>query len=197
MSKSVEILRFNDRGEWRRWLIEKSSFEGECWVALARSRTPVVGTLWYLDAVEEALCFGWIDSTVRKSGTEGICLQRFSPRRRGGRWTELNKARCRRLIGLGMMTEKGMMVLPDDFGKDFVVEDFVLEALRSDAGLWNAVMAQPELYRRVRIDNIQTPMLRGDRTTALRRLAKYVECSRHGVLYGDWDDFGRLTSSDG
>ena len=55
--------------------------------------------LRYMDVVEEALCFGWIDPTCKNDG--GIPLQRLSPRKKGSRWTELNKERCRRLENWG------------------------------------------------------------------------------------------------
>ena len=64
--------------------------------------------LWYLDAVEEALCFGWIDSTVKT--IDGVTLQRFGKRVKNSQWTELNKERCRRLEALGLMTDSGRAV---------------------------------------------------------------------------------------
>ena len=54
-----------NRYDFRDWLIRNSATEGECWIAVKRGKTPPDGALWYLDAVEEVLCFGWIDSTVK------------------------------------------------------------------------------------------------------------------------------------
>jgi uncharacterized membrane protein YdjX (TVP38/TMEM64 family) len=87
--------------------------------------------LRYGDAVEEALCFGWIDSTV-KAG-EGVMWRRFSPRRKRSPWTELNKERCRRLERLGLMTDAGRAVLPN---MDFHIDDDVLVALQGDEAVW-------------------------------------------------------------
>ena len=87
------------REKFRQWLMENSSCKKECWIAVKRGKTPPVDALWYIDAVEEALCFGWIDSTVKN--VDGVTLQRFGPRTKKGRWTELNKERCRRLDKLG------------------------------------------------------------------------------------------------
>jgi hypothetical protein len=64
------------------------------------------GTFWYIDAVEEAMCFGWIDSTTKKMDN-GITAQRLAPRRKGSLWSELNKERCRRMERLGRMTDAG------------------------------------------------------------------------------------------
>jgi hypothetical protein len=71
-------------------------------------------TLSIAEAVEEALCFGWIDSTLKPIDPAQFAL-RFSPRRRGSYWAKNNIDRVRRLIEEGKMTEAGMTVLPADF----------------------------------------------------------------------------------
>jgi uncharacterized protein YdeI (YjbR/CyaY-like superfamily) len=68
-------------------------------------------TLPYLDIVEEALCFGWIDSTLKKL-PDGSLAQRLSPRRKGSHWTDLNLQRCRDLESQGLMTEAGRKAIP-------------------------------------------------------------------------------------
>jgi uncharacterized protein YdeI (YjbR/CyaY-like superfamily) len=67
-------------------------------------------TLPYLDIVEEALCFGWIDSTLKRL-PDGRLAQRLSPRRKGSNWTELNRARCKELEERGLMTDAGRAAL--------------------------------------------------------------------------------------
>ena len=71
-----------------------------------------MGHLGIIDAVEEAMCFGWIDSTTKKMDN-GITAQRLAPRRKGSLWSELNKERCRRMERLERMTDAGRAVLPD------------------------------------------------------------------------------------
>jgi uncharacterized protein YdeI (YjbR/CyaY-like superfamily) len=66
----------------------------------------------YLEIVEEALCFGWIDSTLKKL-PDGRLVQRLSPRRKGSHWTELNKERCRELESRGLMTDAGRKALKE------------------------------------------------------------------------------------
>ncbi|MBP5681015.1 MAG: hypothetical protein J6X31_08215 [Bacteroidales bacterium] len=65
----------------------------------------------YLDVVEEALCFGWIDSTIKKM-PDGRLAQRISPRRKNSHWTELNILRCKELERRGLMTEAGKLAMP-------------------------------------------------------------------------------------
>lgn len=88
-------------------------------------------TFWYLDAVEEALCFGWIDSGVKRMGN-GKTAQRLTPRTKNSAWSELNKERCRRMERLGCMTDAGRAVLPDMSEKGFAIEPDVLAALKED-----------------------------------------------------------------
>lgn len=93
-------LAATTREELRNWLMANSTTEGSCWVEV--SLKPLPGTILYLDAVEEALCFGWIDG-VKKVNAEGKLMQRLSPRSKRSSWTELNKERVRRLEKLGLM----------------------------------------------------------------------------------------------
>ena len=106
------LLEFTQRQQLRDWLQENHASAKECWVVMSRTKNPV-GVLPYLDVVEEALCFGWIDSTMKRL-PDGRLAQRLSPRRKKSHWTELNKERCRRLIQEGKMTDAGLNVIPKD-----------------------------------------------------------------------------------
>ena len=106
------LLEFTQRQQLRDWLQENHASAKECWVVMSRAKNPV-GVLPYLDIVEEALCFGWIDSTMKRL-PDGRLAQRLSPRRKKSHWTELNKERCRRLIQEGKMTDAGLNVIPKD-----------------------------------------------------------------------------------
>ena len=101
------LLEFTQRRQLRQWLMENHSSAKECWVVLSRSKNPPAGVLPYLDVVEEALCFGWIDSTLKKL-PDGRLAQRLFPRRKNSHWTELNKRRCEALISNGLMTDAGL-----------------------------------------------------------------------------------------
>ena len=101
------IIEVSTRAELRQWFEENHACCTEMWVRVNRGNTPAEGTVGYVDSVMEALCFGWIDSTVKKID-DGFPLQRFSPRRKGSHWTELNRERCRQLIAQGLMTEAGL-----------------------------------------------------------------------------------------
>ncbi|WP_296007198.1 YdeI family protein [uncultured Alistipes sp.] len=184
------IYRFEHRAALRLWLAEHARSEKECWVVCSRAADAPAGTLRYIDVVEEALCFGWIDSTCKNDG--GVPLQRLSPRKKGSRWTELNKERCRRLEKQGLMTDAGREVLPDMSERGFEIADDILCRLKADAAVWRNFEAFPVLYRRVRIDNIQR--VRKNAALFEMRLQKFINNTRHNVMYGDWNDGGTLLS---
>ena len=102
----ITLLEFTQRMQLRNWLQENHASAKECWVVLSRSKNPPAGVLPYLDVVEEALCFGWIDSTLKKL-PDGRLAQRLSPRRKNSHWTDLNKQICQELESRGLMTPAG------------------------------------------------------------------------------------------
>jgi uncharacterized protein YdeI (YjbR/CyaY-like superfamily) len=106
------LLEYNDREQLRRWLEENHTTSHHCWVAIYRGKTPKTDALPYHIVVEEALCFGWIDSTLKRL-PDGRLAQRLSPRRKNSRWTELNIARVHDLEHRGLMTTAGLSALPN------------------------------------------------------------------------------------
>lgn len=183
------LLPYTDRKGFRQWLEQCHAVEAECWIAVKKGKPLEGNFLCYLDAVEEALCFGWIDSTNRTH--EGKSLQRFSPRSKKSPWSELNKERCRRLEKLGLMMDAGRKVLPDMTGRDFVMDADIRAAFQANPVAWENFQSFPELYRRVRIDTIQRDK---QKNIALfyERLNRLIRNSECGKMFGDWHDYGRL-----
>jgi uncharacterized protein YdeI (YjbR/CyaY-like superfamily) len=102
----------NSREGWRAWLADHHQDKPEIWLVLYKS---ISGKreLTLDEAVEEALCFGWIDSTQKPIDESSYAL-RFSPRRSKSPWGESNKARAIRLLREGKMAPAGMAVLPEE-----------------------------------------------------------------------------------
>lgn len=185
----TNLLAIKSRSELREWLLQNHKTETECWVVVKRGRPKEDDTFWYVDAVEEALCFGWIDSTIKKIA-EDITVQKLCPRKAKSNWSELNKERCRRMERLGLMTDAGRVVLPDMSDDGFVIDRDILSALQSDPIVWNNFIRLPDLYKRVRIDTIQIKKRQPELFKS--RLEKFMENTRKGILYGEWNDNGRL-----
>ncbi len=185
------LLNAKSRSELREWLLRNHDKETECWVVVKRGRPIDDDSFWYVDAVEEALCFGWIDSTTKKISDKETA-QKLCPRKPRSNWSELNKERCRRMERLGLMTDAGRAVWPNDSG--FAIDPAILHELQSDPALWKNFCRLPDLYRRVRIDTIQ--IKKNQPELFRKRLDKFLENTRRGILYGEWNDNGRLLSGD-
>lgn len=101
-----KTLYVKDRARWRAWLERHHDKDKEIWLITYKKHTGKA-SLPYNDAVEEALCFGWIDSIVKRVDDERTA-QRFSPRRSKSNLSDTNRERIRRLIAKGKMTETGL-----------------------------------------------------------------------------------------
>ena len=101
-----QTLYVTDREEWRAWLAKHHASENEVWLIYYKKESGQP-RIPYDHAVEEALCFGWIDSIVKTVDDEKF-MQRFTPRRAGSQWSALNKRRVSDLIRNGRMTDAGL-----------------------------------------------------------------------------------------
>ena len=99
-------LYVSNRNDWRKWLEKNHKKEKVIWLIYYKQHTGK-SRIPYDDAVEEALCFGWIDSIVKRIDDEKYC-QKFTPRNETSIWSELNKKRVAKMIKLGKMTKVGM-----------------------------------------------------------------------------------------
>jgi len=181
------LLPAKSRKDLRIWLQENSKTEKSCWVLV--SMRPIPDKVLYLDAVEEALCFGWIDG-VKKKISETELAQRLSPRSKKSSWTELNKERVRRLEKLGVMTEEGRRVLPDLDPRSFRIDEVIEQQITEYQRVYDHFRTFPNLYRRVRIDTIQSAKNQPELFRS--RLDKFITNTRANKMYGQWNDYGRL-----
>ena len=101
-----QIFYAPDRESWRGWLSEHGSRESEVWLVYYKAKTGQP-TISYNDSLEEALCFGWVDSLIQKIDEEKYA-RKFTPRRPGSHWSEVNKHLAARLAKEGRMTGAGL-----------------------------------------------------------------------------------------
>ena len=189
--EAKNILNVTTRVGFREWLENNHDKEKDCWLVIKRGKNPPSDCVWYPDAVEEAICFGWIDATLKN--IDGRSVQRFMPRSLSSGWTELNKERARRMERLGLMTEDGRKVLPDMSEDAFSIDSEILSAFQGNPVAWENFLSFPPLYQRIRIDSIQ--YYKKDRALFERRLKKLIEKSEKGEMFGEWNDRGRLIES--
>jgi uncharacterized protein YdeI (YjbR/CyaY-like superfamily) len=107
----LQYLEFADRRQWRTWLEEHHAEESEVWLALRKKAFSPPG-LSLEEAVEEALCFGWIDGLLKRLDERRYVL-RFTPRRSNSVWSVSNIERAERLIQKGRMTDAGLKAIAE------------------------------------------------------------------------------------
>ncbi len=178
----TETLHAAAPEQWRSWLVTHHASASEIWLILIGNKAPTPG-LRYIEAVEEALCFGWIDGIAKKTAG-GQLAQRFTPRRPKSNWTELNKLRARRLIEQGRMTAAGFAVLPHLDPAAFRVAPDILQALQEDDLTWRSFLAFPDDYKRIRIGYVEEARRMPDVfRTRLRNFIKNTHANKQfGVL---------------
>ena len=106
MMEITKTLYITNRVDWRAWLERNNDTEKEVWLIYYKKHTGKP-RIPYDDAVEEALCFGWIDSTVKRVDDEKFA-QKFTPRKNKSNWSDLNKKRAKKMIREGRMTKAGL-----------------------------------------------------------------------------------------
>jgi len=155
--KLGKTIYLSDRKSWRKWLLKNHRKEKEIWLvyykkASGKPRIP------YNDAVEEALCFGWIDSIVKGIDDEKFA-QRFTPRRAGSQLSQLNRERIRKMVSEGRMTDAGLEAVSHRFRAEseekLVIPRDVKAAIKKDKAAWENFQKMPDSYKRIRIAYIE------------------------------------------
>lgn len=183
-------LYFKIRDDWRNWLEENQNRTDGIWFVFYKklSGKPTVA---YSDAVEEALCFGWIDGKI-KSVNEDYYIQWFTPRRPGSRWSKLNLSRAQNLIVQGKMKQAGLTAYekaiktPEsvyDTNKDDnlqIPEDLAI-ALKNNHVAYENFMKSPPSSRKLYVfwlNDAKRP------ETRISRIAKIVDRSEKNIKAG-------------
>jgi uncharacterized protein YdeI (YjbR/CyaY-like superfamily) len=102
----MELLAFGDATEWESWLADHHAIQSEAWLKIAKKGSGRPGVT-IAEALDVALCYGWIDSH-RRPHDESYFLQRYSPRRRGSAWSKVNIDKVEALIAAGRMRPPGL-----------------------------------------------------------------------------------------
>ena len=180
----------SDRNEWRAYLSEHFEQDPEIWFVF-----PMQGSgeksLSYNDAVEEALCFGWIDS-VNKHLDGTHCVRRFTPRKAGSSYSQPNIERLIWLDAHGMIHPKIRESVLPIITAPFVFPEDIINELRKDKTVWENYQQFSDPYKRIRIAYIEAARKRPDEY--MKRLNSFIEKTRRGKLitgYGGIDKYYR------
>jgi uncharacterized protein YdeI (YjbR/CyaY-like superfamily) len=173
-------LYFTKRQDWRNWLKENYVKADEVWLLYPKkvSGKPRIS---YNDAVEEALCFGWIDSTV-KSIDDKHYSQRFTPRKNRSRYSQANKERLRWLKKNGKlhpsMEDKVKQVLKEEF----IFPEDILNTIKDDKQAWINYQNFSPSYRRIRVAYIE--QARNRPIEFQKRLNNFINKTRKNIQIG-------------
>ena len=182
----AEVVYFADAKAWRRWLERHHAERDHLWVGFHKTSSGTASITWP-EAVDEALCFGWIDG-IRKGVDEGRYRIRFTPRKPASIWSAVNIARVKELVAAKRMRPAGMAAF--DRRRDDKIAIYSYEqrkgatlapeqqaALEANAEAWRFFQAQPPWYRRAAIHWVTSAKLE---PTRARRLATLIDDSARG-----------------
>ena len=142
-------LYVTHRKEWRDWLKKHSKSEREVWLVYYKKHTGKP-RIPYNEAVEEALCFGWIDSTV-KSIDDDRFAQRFSVRNPKSPYSQANRERLRELVKQGKVAKDVLATLGDLAEEEFEIPPDILRAIKASKAAWKNWQGFSPSYIRIRI----------------------------------------------
>ena len=185
-----KILYFKDRNKWRKWLAKNFETKDEIWLVFPSKASGEKGIL-YNDAVEEALCFGWIDG---RTGTldEIHLLRRFTPRRKGSSYSQPNIERLRHLDEQGMIHPEIKESVAEIISAPFIYPKDIIIALKKDKTVWKNYVAFTESYKRIRIAYIDAARKRPKEFE--KRLKSFIDKTRENKLiigYGGIEKYYR------
>jgi uncharacterized protein YdeI (YjbR/CyaY-like superfamily) len=182
--KALQTLYVTDRDEWRRWLQANYAVESEVWLIYFKKHTGKP-SIPYGVAVEEALCFGWIDSTVKTIDDEKY-MQRFTPRKDKSNWSEPNKVRVRRLIAERRMTAAGLAKISAEVlaqesparPQAVAVPQFFIEGLRANKRAWENFNKLAPSYRRQYVEWVMSAQREETRRKRLKEAKERLSMNK-------------------
>jgi uncharacterized protein YdeI (YjbR/CyaY-like superfamily) len=178
--KITQTFYAPNRKAWREWLKKHARAEKDVWLIYYRKKSGKT-RISYNDAVEEALCFGWIDSTIKTYDAERT-VQRFSPRKPKSPYSQTNKERMQRLIGQGKVSKAVLTTLGDISTDGFKIPGDILRVLKANSQAWENFQRYSHPYQRIRIAYIDSARERPGEFE--KRLKHFLEKTAKDKQYG-------------
>lgn len=180
-----KTLHVTGRGAWRSWLARNHDAEKEVWLVYYR-KSSGKPRIPYNDAVEEALCYGWIDGTLKRIDGERFA-QRFTPRRASSSVSQMNRERIRKLVAQKKMTPAGLKAIEKIFDVKrngrLVIPADIAEPLKRNGATWKNFQKFPSSYKRIRIAYLEGRRRHGEE--AFRRSLRHlVEMTARNKRFG-------------
>ncbi len=178
--KITRTLYVTNRNKWREWLRKHYKSEKDIWLIYYRKESgkPRIS---YNDAVEEALCFGWIDSTIKKLDHERFA-QRFSPRNPKSGYSQANKIRLRTLIRRRKVRKEVLATLGNILFDHFVFPPDIMKAIKANRRAWTNFRKFSEPYKEIRIGFIDASRKRPE--IFQKRLDYFIRMTEKNKQFG-------------
>jgi uncharacterized protein YdeI (YjbR/CyaY-like superfamily) len=176
----TKTLHVTNRKDWRKWLREHYKTEKDIWLVYYKKATGKP-RIEYNAAVEEALCFGWIDSTVKSLDTERT-VQRFSPRKLKSKYSPANKERLRKLLKQRKVIKEVRETLGDIAEEKFEIPEDILKELKANKEAWKHFQKYSDAYKRIRIGFIDGARKRPEEFK--KRLRYFIRMTEKDKQYG-------------
>ena len=178
--KMTEIITryFTNRKEWRKWLETNFETKDDIWLEYPLKKTGKKRIL-YNDAVEEALCFGWIDSTVKSLNKE-TTIQRFCRRRKKSSFSQPNIERLKWLYESDLIHSSIRNEVLEIIEQEFVYPKDILNRLKTDKTVWGNYQKLSESYKRIRVAYIVSARKRPEEFE--KRLNNFIDKTKENTL---------------
>ena len=185
---SRRLFRSADRKEWRRWLSDNFETAEEIWLVMPTKDSGDDGII-YNDAVEEALCFGWIDSTARRLD-DGHQIRRFTPRRKNSPYSRPNIERLIWLDAHDMIHPSIRPGVESLINEEYRYPEDILDEIRKNDDAWRNYQQFREPYKRIRIAYIEAARKRPEEFR--KRLEHFISVTAKNRIisgYGGVDKY--------
>jgi uncharacterized protein YdeI (YjbR/CyaY-like superfamily) len=177
ISKTLYVTQAKD---WRNWLKKNYKTEKEIWLVYPKKATGKP-RIEYNDAVEEALCFGWIDSIIKTLDDERT-VQRFSPRKPKSSYSQANIERLRNLVAKKKVIKEVTETLGDILEEEFIFPPDIMKAIQANKEAWKNHQKFSDSYKRIRIAFIDGARKRPEEFK--KRLRYFIEMTEKNKIIG-------------
>ena len=176
----MNTLYVTNHKKWRQWLRGHYKTEKEIWLVYYKKETgkPRIA---YNDAVEEALCFGWIDSIIRTIDKESFA-QRFSPRKPKSKYSQANIERLRTLVAKKKVIKEVAESLGNVLNEKFKAAPDILQAIKTNKEAWKNFQKFSDAYKRIRIAFIEGARKRPQEFE--KRLRHFIQMTEKNKMFG-------------
>ena len=176
----TKTLYVTNPKDWRKWLKQHYKTEKEIWLVYYKKETGKP-RIPYNDAVEEALCFGWIDSIVKKLDDEST-VQRFSPRKPNTKYSQANIERLRMLVAQKKVIKEVAESVKDILNEKFKIPPDISKAIKANKEAWKNFQKFSDSYKRIRIAFIEGARKRPQEFQ--KRLRHFIQMTEKNKIFG-------------